>query len=432
MKAELPGAVKEGANGEKVEMYDRGRYFTVTGQRVSEYESIEERHEVVAKLYETYRPGARQAYTLATELATAVHEARDRSTSYGLKALKDECDAVRLAPDGSQNNTLNQAAFAAGQLVAGGELEEAEARAALLQAAADGNHPLSRAEATIQSGFASGLASPRRAPAEQVEQRSTPELKRFRVLSVTDLLAMPKPFKVVGEVTTGVNILVGHSGHGKTHLATRWMVCAASGILGAEQGRVVYIGREGLAGLGRRIAACSRGLNLPELAPIEIYPDQFNLVEDTAAIVDQLAEGDAPILVVIDTLANASIGIDENSADMRGPLNAAHTIQQSTGGAVLALHHTGWNGGRERGHSILRGMSDNTMLMQANDGDTCYRLSSLKPRDDGKFEPITSGWNLIPHRPTRLTSPPSIWPRQTPRTGPPVPTIPSATTYSTS
>jgi hypothetical protein len=54
---------------------------------------------------------------------------------------------------------------------------------------------------------------------------------------------------------------------------------------------------------------------------------------------------------------------------------------------VLALHHTGWNGGRERGHSILRGMSDNTMLMQANEAETCYRLSSLKPRDDGKFEP---------------------------------------------
>jgi hypothetical protein len=76
---------------------------------------------------------------------------------------------VRLAPDGDQNNRLNEAAFATAQLVAGGELDEAETLDALRAAAQAGNHPTSRAEPTIQSGFQAGLQQPRNAPAKQIE-----------------------------------------------------------------------------------------------------------------------------------------------------------------------------------------------------------------------------------------------------------------------
>ena len=38
-------------------------------------------------------------------------------SSYATAALDDECQAVALAPDGEQNDTLNKAAFALGQLV---------------------------------------------------------------------------------------------------------------------------------------------------------------------------------------------------------------------------------------------------------------------------------------------------------------------------
>jgi len=38
-------------------------------------------------------------------------------SAYATAALDDECQAVALAPDGEQNDTLNKAAFALGQLV---------------------------------------------------------------------------------------------------------------------------------------------------------------------------------------------------------------------------------------------------------------------------------------------------------------------------
>lgn len=83
------------------------------------------------------------------------------STAYGRAALETECRAVASEPAGSRNARLNEAAFACGQLVAGGELVESEALTALEQAAAAcglGNH---EAQRTIQSGFSAGLAEPR-------------------------------------------------------------------------------------------------------------------------------------------------------------------------------------------------------------------------------------------------------------------------------
>ena len=66
--------------------------------------------------------------------------------------------------EGGRNHALNQSAFVLAQLVAGGELERAEAWAALLAAA--GQCGLSEGEArqTIASGMKAGEKESRQAP----------------------------------------------------------------------------------------------------------------------------------------------------------------------------------------------------------------------------------------------------------------------------
>jgi hypothetical protein len=85
-------------------------------------------------------------------------------TPYGLAALKRETRRVATTPEGGRNDALNKAAFAAGQLVAGGELERRFAAARLLDAGVAAG--LGRAEImrTAKSGFGKGFASPRSAP----------------------------------------------------------------------------------------------------------------------------------------------------------------------------------------------------------------------------------------------------------------------------
>jgi hypothetical protein len=76
-------------------------------------------------------------------------------------ALHREIGRVMAAQKGERNDTLNSAEFSLGQIVAGGELDEASARQQLLRAGLAIDLPESEAAATIVSGMKAGFKSPR-------------------------------------------------------------------------------------------------------------------------------------------------------------------------------------------------------------------------------------------------------------------------------
>jgi hypothetical protein len=84
---------------------------------------------------------------------------------YGEVALQGEAARVATATIGTRNHTLNTAAFRLGRLIAGGELDRADAEQALLAAAEQCGHVTddgeSQAWRTIQSGIAAGMRRPR-------------------------------------------------------------------------------------------------------------------------------------------------------------------------------------------------------------------------------------------------------------------------------
>jgi hypothetical protein len=84
-------------------------------------------------------------------------------SAYATRALDDECQAVALAPDGEQNETLNKASFKLGQLVSAGALDHSEVERRLMDAATgyirkDGE---TQARKTVQSGLNAGGNQPR-------------------------------------------------------------------------------------------------------------------------------------------------------------------------------------------------------------------------------------------------------------------------------
>ncbi len=82
------------------------------------------------------------------------------NTGYGLAALRREV-AELLATEHGENNRLNQAAFALGMLVAGGELELATVETQLEEAGLSlGLHP-AEVSRTIASGMREGMRRPR-------------------------------------------------------------------------------------------------------------------------------------------------------------------------------------------------------------------------------------------------------------------------------
>ena len=82
-------------------------------------------------------------------------------SAYGLAALDAEAAAVAATGPGGRNHRLVRAAFRAGQLVAGAELDAGRAEATLVAAAMAAGLSAAEARATTRSGLAAGTGHPR-------------------------------------------------------------------------------------------------------------------------------------------------------------------------------------------------------------------------------------------------------------------------------
>jgi hypothetical protein len=85
-------------------------------------------------------------------------------TAYANAALMKELDQLRATGEGSRNDQLNKAAFALGQLVAGGELSDIETGDLLAEAARDIGLDPREIMATLRSGMNAGAKQPRTTP----------------------------------------------------------------------------------------------------------------------------------------------------------------------------------------------------------------------------------------------------------------------------
>ena len=95
----------------------------------------------------------------------ATERPQAEGSAYGLEALRREAEEVESASQGTRNNRLNTAAFCLGQLIAGGQLAEADVAAAL-RAACERNGWIPQYGdrafvATLRSGLESGKRQPR-------------------------------------------------------------------------------------------------------------------------------------------------------------------------------------------------------------------------------------------------------------------------------
>ncbi len=101
------------------------------------------------------QPGPRPTFTAS------------QSTRYAEKALKDECGILADTPEGQRHGQLFKSVAAIGGLIAGGELLEQEARAAILAAVASwgtGAEFEDKTLDTIEDALEKGMSEPRTAP----------------------------------------------------------------------------------------------------------------------------------------------------------------------------------------------------------------------------------------------------------------------------
>ena len=150
--------------------------------------------------------------------------------------------------------------------------------------------------------------------------------------------------------------------------------------------RSLYVALEGRSGLKIRSEAWHEHFGHDvEAGQSLIQTGRVNLAEyeHTDAIIDAVTEHGIE-LVIIDTLAKATSGMDENSAkDMGRIIDQTRRIQEETGATVILVHHTGHGDThRERGSSSLAGAVDSSILVKNR------KMSAPLVKDGSTPEPV--------------------------------------------
>jgi hypothetical protein len=249
---------------------------------------------------------------------------------------------------------------------------------------------------------------------------------RFRFTRFRDIeLGTAPPYTVHGIIPRlGVVVAWGKPKCGKTfwifdlemHIALGWPYRGRH----VEQGEVLHIACEGVAGIGARKEAWLRHHleGIDEDAAQEIWDAPFHLCKDTAldliedvdqVINDIVAQFSGRLIkvITIDTLNRSLKGSESNDDDMAAYVRAATLLAEHFQCVVIIIHHCGHNEARPRGHSSLLGAVDAlievskdaegrvcTEVDEMRDGPTgartASRLEVIEVTRDDNGDPITS------------------------------------------
>lgn len=236
-------------------------------------------------------------------------------------------------------------------------------------------------------------------PPEQEEQTEQQPTRRIRFRPDSAFENRPTRQWLIPAMLpqSGIAMIFGPPGCGKSFLTMAWSLCIASGTpwLGRPvlQGSVAYIAGEGSFGLGPRICAWKTHTGFQGESGVQWF-DETIMMQDASnlnELITALAEDfpTPPVLVVIDTLSRCSGGADENSnTDMAKVIAAADAIQQRFHCTVLIVHHAGKDKERgPRGASSLIGNTE-TIIEVAPMDEGC-RVICYKQKDAPKFDPIS-------------------------------------------
>ena len=226
------------------------------------------------------------------------------------------------------------------------------------------------------------------------EEGSAPNARRALSLKAFDDVAAMALDLDVDPLIDGLldkgasSVVYGASNTGKTFVVLDMAFAIASGRPwdGRETTKagVLYLALEGGAGIRKRFAALRRQYPDADASRLMLAADCVDLCnskDDAQAVTDAaLSIPGGCGLIVIDTLARALAGGDENSAvDMGKLIRSVDYIRAATGAHVLLIHHAGKDATRgARGHSSLKAAVDTEMEITEN------MISNPKQRDREK------------------------------------------------
>jgi hypothetical protein len=189
-----------------------------------------------------------------------------------------------------------------------------------------------------------------------------------------------------------VNMLTADPGKGKTFLTQDAGVCVSMGAdwLGKKTtaGNVLFLDEEsGQRRLMKRLGDVLRGHSCDGSHVFYTAGACFNFGKpQSIKVLQEMIRDNQIKLVIVDSLVDVMLGIDENSAtEVQGVFQSMRNIAEAEVCAFLIIHHNG-KAGNFRGSSAIHGALDLMLGLEKKDGSLIIDLKSIKSRDSEPFE----------------------------------------------
>ena len=224
------------------------------------------------------------------------------------------------------------------------------------------------------------------------------------LLDASSLDNMPTLEPLVGDLLhlDSLARVVGPSGHMKSFMVIDFAGHVGTGMKWhghhVKQGTVVYLVAEGARGIRKRVRAWEKhyGIKMTDVLflprPVQaMSPEWDTLIEAMRRL--------EPAMIVIDTQARVSVGVEENSAKELGlVVDRMEQLRAATGACVLVIHHTGHVGEHGRGSSSAKGALQSELHVSKK-GDRATNivitLKTGKQKDDEEGNDLQFGLKVV-------------------------------------
>ncbi|MFF7763118.1 AAA family ATPase [Streptomyces griseorubiginosus] len=152
---------------------------------------------------------------------------------------------------------------------------------------------------------------------------------------------------------------VGPSGSFKSFVLLDMCGCIGTGTKWhgqyVKQGTVVYLVAEGEQGIRKRVRAWEQQYGM-RMDNVRFLPRPVQAMSPEWDVLIAALQEIGPVLVVVDTQARVTVGIEENSnKEMGQVVDRVDQLRTATGACVVLVHHTGHVGEHGRGASAVKG-----------------------------------------------------------------------------
>jgi len=217
---------------------------------------------------------------------------------------------------------------------------------------------------------------------------------RSQLVDTDGLDRLPDPDPLIGPdlmFRDSLVWLIGKPGHGKSFVSLDWAGCVASGEnwqgFATHHGPVLYLAAEGVTGIKRRVRAWEKSYG-HRMTGVDFLPTdvQVKAPSHWDALVD-LAKERQYALIVLDTQARITLGLDENSNTEMGTfVDRAEQLRRASGACVVIVHHVGKADNGGRGATAVEG-AVSTIVKAVRDGER-ITLTCTKNKDGSEWEQI--------------------------------------------